>query len=167
MELPCILVLDDEIGICTILSKILRDQQYDVHAIQSVARASKAVAERSFDAYLLDYRLQDGTGLQIAEKVRQNGSSAPIILISGYGAVEIGAKAKALDIFDVLEKPFNCERIRSTISQALGTNLLPVPKKVDLACWPIKQIPHQVQALTKNVVRAEFLSPRPHDHSYR
>ena len=134
MDLPRVLVLDDQVEICTILSKLLRDQQYDVHTVQSVARASKAVAERSFDAYLLDYRLQDGTGLQIAEKVRQNGSSAPIILISGYGAVEIGAKAKALDIFDVLEKPFNCERICRTISQALDTSLLPVPKKVDLAC---------------------------------
>lgn len=120
MELPRVLVLDDEVGICTILSKILRDQQYEVHAIQSVAGASEALAEFSFDAYLLDYRLQDGTGLQIAEKVRQKGSSAPIILVSGYGAIEIGAEAGGLDIFDVLEKPFNCERICRTISQALG-----------------------------------------------
>jgi DNA-binding NtrC family response regulator len=57
MELPRVLVLDDEVGICTILSKILRDQQYEVHAIQSVAGACEALAEFSFDAYLLDYRL--------------------------------------------------------------------------------------------------------------
>jgi len=134
MEIPRILVLDDDVGICTILSKILRDQQYHVHPIQSVVGASEALAEFSFDAYLLDYRLQDGTGLQVAEKVRQKGSSAPIILISGYGAIEIGAEARTLDIFDVLEKPFNCERICRTISQALDTSLLPVPKKVGLAC---------------------------------
>ena len=130
MDLPRVLVLDDQVEICTILSKLLRDQQYDVHLVQSVARASQALAEFSFDAYLLDYRLQDGTGLQVAEKVRQKGSSAPIILISGYGAIEIGAEARTLDIFDVLEKPFNCERICSTISQALGTTLLPVPRKL-------------------------------------
>jgi DNA-binding NtrC family response regulator len=109
MEVPRILVFDDDVGICTILSKILRGQQYDVHSIQSVVGASEALAERSFDAYLLDYRLQDGTGLRIAEKVRQKGSSAPIILISGYGAVEIGAKGRRLDIFDVIKKPFNLE----------------------------------------------------------
>jgi two-component system, NtrC family, response regulator HydG len=130
MDLPRVLVLDDQVEICTILSKLLRDQQYDVHPVQSVARASQALAEFSFDAYLLDYRLQDGTGLQVAEKVRQKGSSAPIILISGYGAIEIGTEARTLDIFDVLEKPFNCERICSTISQALGTSLLTVPRKL-------------------------------------
>ena len=120
MELPRVLVLDDEVGICTILSKILRDQQYEVHAIQSVAGASEALAEFSFDAYLLDYRLQDGTGLQIAEKVRQKGSRAPIILVSGYGAIEIGAEAGGLDIFDVIEKPFNRHTICNAIGQALG-----------------------------------------------
>ena len=130
MDLPRVLVLDDQVEICTILSKLLRDQQYDVHPVQSVARASQALAEFSFDAYLLDYRLQDGTGLQVAEKVRQKGSSAPIILISGYGAIEIGAEARTIDIFDVLEKPFNCERICSTISQALGTSFLTVPRKL-------------------------------------
>jgi DNA-binding NtrC family response regulator len=120
MALPRILVLDDDIGICTILSKILQDQQYDVNLIQSVVDASEALAKRPFDAYLLDYRLHDGTGLQIAEKVRRKGSSAPIILISGYGAAEIRAEARTLDIFDVIEKPFNRETICNTIGQALG-----------------------------------------------
>src|ERR1700756_5125316 len=156
MELPRVLVLDDEVEICTILSKILRDQQYDVHPIQSVAGASKALVEFSFDAYLLDYRLQDGTGLQVAEKVRQKGSSAPIILISGYGAIEIGTEARTLDIFDVLEKPFNCERICSTISQALGTSLLTVPRKL---ISPVKTNPSLIPRTTKNVLRSEFLNP--------
>ena len=120
MELPRVLVLDDEVGICTILSRILRDQQYDVHPIQSVAGASRALTKHSFDAYLLDYLLQDGTGLQGAEKVRHKGSSAPIILISGYGAVDIRAEARELDILDVIEKPFSRDTICNTIGQALG-----------------------------------------------
>jgi len=120
-----ILVVDDDIGVCTVLSRILRDQQYDVYISQSVS-AAETLAGSSFDAYLLDYRLSDGTGLQVAEKVRQHGSTAPIILISGYGAADIAAKAPALEIFEVLQKPFTRETICGVLERALS-QALPAP----------------------------------------
>ena len=131
MNMHRILVLDDDMGVCTVLSRILRDQQYDVYTSQSVISAAETVTERSFDAYLLDYRLPDGTGLQVAEKVRQQGSNAPIILISGYGATDIAAKAVSLDISEVLQKPFTRETISNALKRALSPALSPpitVPK---------------------------------------
>jgi two-component system response regulator HydG len=121
-----ILVVDDDIGVCTVLSRILKDQQYEVYISQSVSGAAETLAESSFDAYLLDYRLSDGTGLQVAEKVRQHGSTAPIILISGYGATDIAAKAPALEIFEVLQKPFTRETICGALERALS-QALPTP----------------------------------------
>jgi DNA-binding NtrC family response regulator len=131
MNMHRILVLDDDIGVCAVLSRILQDQQYDVYTSQSVVSAAETLAERSFDAYLLDYRLADGTGLQVAEKVRQQGSKAPIILISGYGATDIAAKAITLDIFEVLQKPFTRETICNALERALSRALsapVPVPQ---------------------------------------
>jgi DNA-binding NtrC family response regulator len=121
-----ILVVDDDIGVCAVLSRILKDQQYDVYISQSVSGATETLAESSFDAYLLDYRLSDGTGLQVAQKVRQHGSTAPIILISGYGASDIAAKAPALEIFEVLQKPFTRETICGALERALS-QALPAP----------------------------------------
>jgi DNA-binding NtrC family response regulator len=120
MNMHRVLVLDDDIGVCTVLTRILQDQQYDVYTSQSVISAAETLTERSFDAYLLDYRLTDGTGLQVAEKVRQQGSNAPIILISGYGATDIAAKAVTLDIFEVLQKPFTRETICNALERALS-----------------------------------------------
>jgi DNA-binding NtrC family response regulator len=120
MNMHRILVLDDDIGVCTVLTRILQDQQYDVYTSQSVTSAAETLTERSFDAYLLDYRLDDGTGLQVAEKVRQQGSNAPIILISGYGATDIAAKAVTLDIFEVLQKPFTRETICNALERAMS-----------------------------------------------
>ncbi len=129
MNMHRILVLDDDIGVCTVLTRILQDQQYDVYTSQSVISAAETLTERSFDAYLLDYRLADGTGLQVAEKVRQQGSNAPIILISGYGATDIAAKGDALDIFEVLQKPFTRETICNSLERAL-THALRAPVNV-------------------------------------
>ena len=120
MNMHRILVVDDDIGVCTVLTRILKDQQYDVYTSQSISGAAETLTERSFDAYLLDYRLSDGTGLQVAEKVRQQGSTAPIILISGYGATDIAAEATTLDIFEVLQKPFTRETICGALERALS-----------------------------------------------
>jgi DNA-binding NtrC family response regulator len=120
MNICRILVLDDDTGVCTVLSRILQDQQYDVYTSQSVASASETLAQRSFDAYLLDYRLPDGTGLQVAKMVRQQGSDAPVVLISGYGTTDIAAEAGTLDIFEVLQKPFTRETICNTLERALS-----------------------------------------------
>jgi FixJ family two-component response regulator len=67
---------------------------------------------------LLDYRLQDGTGLEVAQKVRRLGSSAPITLITGYNSDVIAAEARGLDIFQIIGKPFTREAICSTIQVA-------------------------------------------------
>ena len=120
MNMHRILVVDDDIGVCTVLTRILKDQQYDVYASQSVGGAAETLTGASFDAYLLDYRLSDGTGLQVAEKVRQQGSNAPIILISGYGATDIAAESTTLDIFEVLQKPFTRETICGALERALS-----------------------------------------------
>jgi len=121
-----ILVLDDDMGVCTVLSRILEDEQYDVHTSQSVSGANDTLVKRSFDAYLLDYRLQDGTGLQVAERVRERGSTAPIILISGYGATDIAAEAGTLEVFEVVQKPFTRETICNTLDRALRSDSPPV-----------------------------------------
>src|ERR1700739_2350584 len=120
MNLPLIRVLDDDIGVCTVLPRILQDQQYDVYTSQSVISAAETLAERSFDAYLLDYRLSDGTGPQSAEQVRPQRSNDPIILLSGYGATDIAAEAVTLDIFEVLQKPFTRETICNALERALS-----------------------------------------------
>ena len=115
-----ILVVDDDIGVCAVLGRILKDQQYDVYISHSVSAAAETLAENSFDAYLLDYLLSDGTGLQVAKKVRQKGSTAPIILISGYGATDIIAEPPAVEIFEVLQKPFTRETICGALARALS-----------------------------------------------
>jgi two-component system response regulator HydG len=153
MNMHRVLVLDDDIGVCTVLSRILQDQQYDVYTSQSVISAAETLAERSFDAYLLDYRLVDGTGLQVAEKVRQQGSNAPIILISGYGATDIAAKAVALDIYEVLQKPFTRETICKALERALSDALrAPVDIPEPVASNPTPEPRLRIQIRTLQII---------------
>src|SRR5271157_2471057 len=120
MNNPTILVVDDDPAVCRILHRMLSDEQYQVHVSQSVADAGTAIEQKLFDAYVLDYKLPDGTGLDIAERIRSKGSQAPIILISGYDPSAVALRAEKLHIFDIIEKPFSREIISNAVKKAIG-----------------------------------------------
>jgi DNA-binding NtrC family response regulator len=79
-----VLVVDDDVAMCRILQRMLSDDQNSVQTSQSVADALGAIEQKAFDAFVMDYKLPDGSGLDIAQRIRSKGSKAPIILISGY-----------------------------------------------------------------------------------
>ena len=84
MSVTNALVVDDDLAVCRILHRMLSDEKYQVQISQSVTDALKAIEQKLFDVYVMDYKLPDGTGLDVAEQIRSKGSEAPIILISGY-----------------------------------------------------------------------------------
>jgi FixJ family two-component response regulator len=68
---------------------------------------------------VLDHRLPDGSGLDVAERLRAKGSGAPILLISGYDFEGIAARAKALRVFDIIQKPFSREALCNALKKSI------------------------------------------------
>src|SRR6478672_13600352 len=100
MNITNVLVVDDDIAMCLILHRMLSDEQYQVQTSQSVADALGAIEQKPFDVYVMDYKLPDGSGLDVAECIRSKGSEAPIILMSGYHASAVTLRAEKLCISD-------------------------------------------------------------------
>ena len=120
MSTSSLFVLDDDVGVCRILNRMLSLEEYEVRTSQSVKEAVTAIEEKSFDAYLLDYRLRDGTGLDVAERLRSKGSSAPIILMSGYDLSGIASRAETLRVFDMIQKPFSRDSLCIALKNSIG-----------------------------------------------
>jgi DNA-binding NtrC family response regulator len=117
-----VLVVDDDLALCRIIQRMLCDAQYKVQTSQSVADALKAIDQKSFDVYVMDYKLPDGSGLDVAERIRAKGNETPIILISGYDGSAVRARAEKLRIFDFLKKPFSRETICNAVKKAIGSS---------------------------------------------
>jgi DNA-binding NtrC family response regulator len=120
MSTPKVFVLDDDVGVCRILNRMLTLEEYEVRTSQSFKEAVTAIEEKSFDAYVLDYRLRDGTGLDVAERIRSKGSSAPIILMSGYDLSGIASRAETLRVFDMIQKPFSRDALCIALKNSIG-----------------------------------------------
>ena len=116
-----VLVVDDDHAVCQIVQRMLSDEQYQVQTSQSVAGALLAIEQRAFDAYVMDYKLPDGSGLDVAARIRSKGSEVPIILISGYDPTSVASRAKKFHIFDFLQKPFSREMICNAMKKAIGS----------------------------------------------
>jgi two-component system response regulator HydG len=115
-----VLVVDDDVALCRIIRRMLTDAQYRVQTSQTVADALGAIEQKPFDVYVMDYNLPDGTGLDVADRIRSKGSQAPIILLSGYDPSAIALRAQKLLIADFLAKPFSREIICNAVRRRLA-----------------------------------------------
>jgi DNA-binding NtrC family response regulator len=115
------LVVDDDLALCRIIQRMLTDAQYKVQTSQSVADALEVIEHKSFDAYVVGRKLPDGSGLDVAERIRSKGSEAPIILISGHDGSAVTLRAEQLRIFDFFKKPFSRETICGAVKKAIGS----------------------------------------------
>ena len=95
---------------------------YDLLEVESVAEGLALCQTRSIDAILLDYLLPDGDGLKFLETLsaRNNGSSPPVVMITGHGDESIAVRAMKLGAQDYLPKhKFTPQLLVSTMQSAI------------------------------------------------
>ena len=119
-----ILIVDDEENIGRSLRLILEREGYSVGLARSAAEFRAHPDAHRADLYLFDVRLPDGSGIDLLRSVRQNGSSAPAIMISGHGTIADAVEATRSGAFDFLEKPLGRERALVAIKNAFEQSTL-------------------------------------------
>ena len=74
------------------------------------------------DCFVIDYKMPDMNGIDLAGRLRNRDIAAPVILITGYPDENISARAEAAGVRHVLMKPLLDEslvtRIRGAIRDA-------------------------------------------------
>ena len=122
MNIAHVLVVDDDIAVCRIVHRMLSGEKYEVRASSSVTNALNVIEQESFDAYVLDYKLPDGSGLVVAARIRAKWGSVPIILMSDYDPSAIALRAQQLRITEFLQKPFSRETICEVVQKAIDSS---------------------------------------------
>jgi signal transduction histidine kinase len=115
-----IVVIDDDAAVVEGMRSILSSWGCGVIAADSEKSAVTAVAGRSFDLIISDYRLTDSrTGMEAIERLREvAGASVPALLVSGDTAPDRLREARARGYL-MLHKPVPPIRLRAAISNLL------------------------------------------------
>lgn len=114
-----ILVVDDERSIAGALEIILRESGYEVLTAHSVFEATKILRDRDFDLVITDYRLSDGTGIDLITHIKSETSETEVILMTAYGSLEITIEAIKRGAYYYLEKPYTPDRLLTLVDRAL------------------------------------------------
>jgi two-component system response regulator FixJ len=100
-----IYVVDDDYDVRTSLRFLLETEGFDVRTFRSgVALLASSTRNRA-DCLVVDYKVAELDGLELALRLRRLQVSTPIILITGYPDENISAKARSAGVHQVLLKP--------------------------------------------------------------
>lgn len=114
-----LLVVDDQKDICDMLRAMLAFKGLKCESALTVAEARRLVLEETFDLYVVDMKMPDGSGLEFCREVKDANPSTPVIVYSanGYERHRVDALAAGADAF--VKKP-GVENLEQEINRLLG-----------------------------------------------
>jgi two-component system nitrogen regulation response regulator NtrX len=116
---PTILIVDDEPGVRSSLSGVLRDEGYNVEAVASGEDCLDRLTRGPVDLIVLDVWLPGLDGLATLARLRERQVDAQVVLISGHGNIESAVRAIKMGAFDFVEKPLSLEKTVLVVRNAL------------------------------------------------
>ena len=104
-----ILIVDDERLQRETLSAILSDLGHETVTSGGVQDAVKVLQDATFDLILTDFKMPDGSGLEVASLARQLMPETPVFVMTAYAEVSSVIDAMRVGVADYFLKPLNVE----------------------------------------------------------
>ncbi|GAM71635.1 sigma-54 dependent response regulator [Vibrio sp. JCM 19236] len=118
-----VLVVDDEVGIQTMLKKALGKWFGLVDSASSVAEAEALKADNHYDLIILDINLPGETGVEWLTRFSAQDRPNDVIFMTGYADLETAISALRLGATDFILKPFSLEQMMSSVSRCIDKRL--------------------------------------------
>ena len=114
-----VLIIDDELDICYLLSGILRQKKLRTSYVNSLSEAEVALKNDPPSLLFLDNHLPDGFGLDFIQHIKNNYPSIKIVMITAHDSAAERNRAyrEGVDVF--ISKPFTRELINSTVDRII------------------------------------------------
>jgi DNA-binding response OmpR family regulator len=106
-----VLLVDDNPDNREVLYYALEIGDFDIHQAENVAEACARLDETAFDLALLDIALPDGSGLDVAQCVREKYPRAVIIILSAIDNPAEMARSAAVGANLYVIKPFSLPQL--------------------------------------------------------
>jgi two-component system nitrogen regulation response regulator NtrX len=127
--MPSILLVDDEPGVRSALGGVLRDEGYEVDAVDSGEACLDSLSHQAYDVVVLDIWLPGMDGLATFARMRERQIDSQVVMISGHGNVESAVRAIKMGAFDFVEKPLSLEKTVLVIRNAVRQRHLEVENR--------------------------------------
>ncbi|MBN1199738.1 MAG: sigma-54-dependent Fis family transcriptional regulator [Bacteroidales bacterium] len=119
-----ILIADDEPSVRYSFKKLLKEDHYDVLEAANGVDALRILGKEHPDLIVMDIEMPGMSGLDAIRRIKEIDPGVPVIIMTAYGTTERVIEAMKLGAYDYMEKPFDIDRMRTIIREALGMKLM-------------------------------------------
>lgn len=114
-----VLIVDDDKQARENISEYLKLSGYEIFEADSITEAKENISKNDPDIIVLDEQLPDGYGLDLLNALSKMPNRIPVIMITGYGNIEMAVEAMKIGAHDFLTKPIkNLESLERSIKRA-------------------------------------------------
>jgi len=114
-----ILIIDDDLDLCTLLGRFLSKNGYDIDMAHSGAKGIAKFMEQKFDMVICDYRLGDMEGIKVLTALRKENPAIKVLMITGYSDIKTAVEVIKLGAFDYIVKPLIPDEVLSVVNKAI------------------------------------------------
>jgi DNA-binding response OmpR family regulator len=115
-----ILIVDDDINLCTVLSEELNAIGYETNYLTNGEEVAKVLEAGKTDLLLLDLKMPGTDGFNVLQKINNHNNSHPkIIVLTAYADVKSAIESARLGASDFISKPYDFDELLITIRKVL------------------------------------------------
>ncbi len=122
-DAPTVFVVDDDAGVLTALSRLLRTVGYEVQTFKSPQEFLETHDPGVPSCIVLDVAMPGIDGLTLQSLLSSEGAPRPVIFVSGKGDIPTSVRAMKSGAVDFLTKPVNDEDLLAAVERALNQEL--------------------------------------------
>ena len=119
MSTPKLLIVDDNLTVCQSLADILNTIGYDCAIETYGLEALSHLRTQHVDVVLLDMIMPEISGLELLQRIKEQYPELPVIIITGYGSVEMAVECMQAGAADFVHKPIDVTVLNIRIQKAI------------------------------------------------
>ena len=111
-------IVDDDANMLEALTLLVRELGFEAVVYASGSEFLKGVPETDLACLLLDYHMEELSGLDTLKELRRRNMQLPVIMMNGQGDVRLAVEAMKLGASDFIEKPHDLDALRIVLQEA-------------------------------------------------
>jgi len=111
-----LLIVDDDRPFQQRLARAMEKRGFETETADSVSEALTSVRNAPPSFAVVDMRLEDGSGLDVVEAIREHRPEARVVILTGYGNIATAVTAVKLGAVDYLAKPADADAVLAALT---------------------------------------------------
>lgn len=115
-----ILIVDDDINLCTVLEEELNEIGYTAWSVNTADKAIDYITSgRHLDLILLDLKMPDKDGFYVLKYLRERGIDVKVIVLTAYADVKSAIDSARMGASDFISKPYDLDELLIAMRKVL------------------------------------------------